>query len=264
MKWTRCKHFIFSVLFFLFLPLLVFAQVNSFPNVDEYFSKKEKATFERALEYQNAFYKKIFPDSIVDLSEIEISVVTDVEDSRYTSMLTKAAGYYSSSYRELVIFKTEKFKNAFMQIAFHELSHALLHLYSGDQFELLPIWLNEGLAEYLRGMTYHSKKISHRKNDYLIARVKTLIELRDLDLVGFVNWEHPKFTKESFSQEGYGYAVGYCMTLFLINKNEKDTYSLFRSLIEENEPATEIFDSCYNGGFSKFEKDFIENYSNSK
>ena len=136
MKWTR----IFSILLFwlLFLPFLVFAQENYFPDVDEYFSKKEKATFERALESQNAFYKKIFPDIVVDLSEIEISVVTDAKDYKYKSMQKKVAGYYSSSYRELVIFKTEKFKHAFMQIMFHELSHALLHLYSGDQFDRIP------------------------------------------------------------------------------------------------------------------------------
>jgi len=145
-----------------------------------------------------------------------------------------------------------------MKTVFHELSHALQHLYSGEQFNRNPPWLNEGLAVYLSEMTYHSKKNVHKKSDYLIARVKTLIELRDLDLVSFVNWEHPKFTRTSFSQDGYGYAVGYCMTLFLMNKNEKNAYALFRSLIEENKPTTEIFDNYYEGGFSQFEKDFFD------
>ena len=261
MKRTKVKHLIFISLFILFLPLLVFAQNNSFPEIDKYFSIKEKAIFEHALEYQNAFYNKIFPDVNVDLSEIKISVITDVKyfgDLAVLPVIKKSSGFYSPVDRELVIIKTEKMKHAFMETAIHELSHALLHLYSEFQFNHIPPWLNEGIAVYLSGMSYSSKKMVHKKNDYLIARVKTLIELRDLDLASFVNWGHQKFTKESFSQEGYGYAVGYCIVLFLMKKDEKYAYTLFRSLIEKSDkPTTEIFDNYYDGGFSKFEKDFI-------
>jgi len=239
----------------------VFAQEKSFSDIDKYFSKKEKASFERALEYQNAFCHKIFPDTIVDISKIQISVITDIKEFGNIVIQKKTSGYYSSFDRKLVICKDDKFKNTLMKTTFHELSHALLHLYSGDRFDHIPPWLNEGLAEYLEGMTYSSKNITHHKSAYLIARVKTLIELRDLDLADFVDWEQQKFIKESFSQDGYGYAVGYCMVLFLMNKYEKDAYSLFRSLIDKNKASTEIFDIHYKGGFSQFEKDFFIHYS---
>jgi uncharacterized protein YjaZ len=261
MKWIKRKNIIFCGLIVLFFPLPVFAQGKNFPDIDKYFSKKEKETFEYALEYQNAFFTKIFPDTIVGFSEIQISVTTDVKELGDILLQKKASGYYSSSDRKLVIFKTEKFKNTFLKTTFHELNHALLHRYSGFQFNLVPPWLVEGLAEYLAGMSYGSKKNIHKTNDYLIVRIKTLIELRDLDLVDCVNWEHSKFTKESFSQDGYGYAVGYCIVLFLMKKDEKFAYSLFRSLIEENMSTTEVFDKYYKGGFSQFVKDFITNYS---
>ena len=254
------EKFIFNVLFVLFLPLIVFAQEKNFPDIDKYFSKKEKATFDCALEYQNVFYNKIFPEVIVDFSEIQISVIGEFSN---ILLQKKSSGYYSSFYRELVIFKAPQYKNTFMRTTFHELSHALLHLYSGDQFDHIPPWLNEGLADYLAGMTYSSKKIIHKKNNYRITRLKTLIELRDLDLADFANWNHQKFTKESFSQEGYGYAVGYCMVCFLINKEEKDIYSLFRLLIEKDndKSTTEIFDNHYEGGFLQFQRDFFDFYS---
>ena len=258
MKSVECKYHIYSFFIVSLIHLLVFAQENNFPDIDEYFSKKEKAIFERALEYQTAFYKNILPDSIVDLSEIQVSVITNIKEYGTNILIQKkTSGYYSTADRELVICKDEKYKNTFMKTAFHELSHALLHLYSGTQFYLIPPWLNEGLADYLKGMTYHSKKIIHKKDAYMIARVKTLIELRDFDFVDFVNWDYKRFSKESFSQEASGYAVGYCMVLFLMNKDEKEAYTLFRSLIEEQKPTSEIFDTYYQGGFFQFEKDFF-------
>ena len=261
MKQTKFNHKIFSAFLVLFMPLFVFAQEPPFSDIGKYFSKKEKEIFENAWKYQSTFYKQIFPDIIVDFSEIKISVVTDVKNFGNVIMQKKASGYYSSLKRKLVILKTEKNKQTFMKTTFHELSHALQHLYSGDRYDQNPPWLNEGLAVYLAGMTYHSKKTIHKKDNYLIDRVKTLIELRDLDLVNFVNWDHPKFTKESFSQDAYGYAVGYCIVLFLMNNDEKDVFSLFRSLIENRDkPSTEIFDKYYEGGFLQFEKDFVKNY----
>jgi len=255
------KYLIIIFITTLFLPFSVLAQEKQIHDIGEYFSKKEKAIFEHALEYQDAFFNKIFPAVTVDFSEISISVVTDIKDDEMKHMQKKSSGYYSSFDRELVILKTEKLKHSFMETTFHELSHALLHLYSGSHFDQIHPWLNEGLAVYLARITYRSKKKIHKKNDYLIARVKTLIELHDLDIVGFVSWNHQKFTRESFSQEGYGYAVGYCMTLFLMNKDEKSAYSLFRSLIEDDMSTTEVFDKYYNGGFSQFEKDFIKFFS---
>jgi len=260
MKKIKSKYLIFNIL--IFLPSFILAQENIFSDINKYFSKKEKITFENALEYQNAFYKKILPDSVIDFSKINVSVITNERVYEFRSLIRKnSPGFYSSSERKLVIFKVEKTKNAFMKTIFHELSHAILHLYSDTVFYDIPSWLNEGLADYLEEMTYNSKKIVHKENTHWIARVKTLIELRDFDFVDFVDWDYQRFSKESFSQEGYGYAVGYCMVLFLMKKDEIAAYSLFRSLIEEQKSTTEIFDKYYKGGFSQFEKDFIKEYS---
>ena len=256
------KQNIKYLVFLMFSPLLAFAQVENVNGIDKYFSKNEKTAFERALVHQNTFYNRIFPDLVVDFSELQIFVTNDVNELGNIIIQKKISGYYSSSDRKLVICKTEKFKDTYLQTAFHELSHALLHLYSDDRFDQIHPWLNEGLASYLQEMTYRSKKITHKKNNYMIARVQTLLSMRDIDLVDFVNWNHQRFAKESFSQEGYGYAVSYCMALLLMtNKDEKSTYSLFRILIEEDISTIEAFDKYYEGGFSQFEKDFVNTYS---
>ena len=258
MKTAHGKLRINSILTALFIPLFMFAQENNFPDIEKYFSKKEKATFWRAWEHQDEFYQKIFLYEMEPLSGIQISVIKDAKEYGIFLIKKNIAGYYSPSERRLVICKDEKYKNSSLKTMQHELSHAMLHFYSGSLFFHIPPWLNEGLAKYLEGMIYGSKNYKHKKDQYLIARVKTLIELRDFDFADFVNLDQEKFYNKSLSQEGYGYAVGYCMVLFLLNKDEQAAFSLFRSLIEELKPTTEIFDEYYIGGFSKFEKDFID------
>jgi hypothetical protein len=138
------------------------------------------------------------------------------------------------------------------------LSHAFLHLHSGDKN--IPAWMNEGLAVYIQEMSFNKKKIKQRINTQSIARVKTLIEIKDIDLSEFVNWNYQKFSAESFSQEGYGYAVGYCMVLFLMQYDEDKSITIFRNLIGE-QTTVEVFNDHYTGGFAQFEKDFMEYFS---
>jgi hypothetical protein len=171
----------------------------------------------------------------------------------------QSSGFYSPSRRELVVCKDKRFKNTFLKTCFHELSHAFLHLHAGDKY--IPAWFNEGLAVYLEKMTFSSKKIRHQTDSYMLTRVKTLIELREVDLAEFVKWDYSKFAKESFSQENFGYAIGYCMVLLLMRQqNEAQVFTIFRNLIGTTS-TIDVFDKYYEGGFAKFEKDFIAYFS---
>ena len=256
MKQLKSKYLIFSILFVWLFTLSAVSQTYDTTDIDKHFSKKEKALFELAINYQKAFYNKFYTDTLVDFSEIKIKIL-----AFYDNYAGQIVGGYSPFSKTLMIRKDKKTENSYMKTAYHELSHALLHLYSGCQFFFIPSWLNEGLADYLEDMTYNSKKIVHKKNEYLIARVKTLIELRDFDFADFATWDYERFSRESLTQEHFGYAVGYCMVFFLINKDEKTAYSFFNALLKENTPTIEFFDENYTGGFSQFEKDFIKYYS---
>jgi hypothetical protein len=259
------KRSIFNIL----LLLLSFASVCAQENVviqdpERYFSKKEKQTFERAINYEAAFYNRIFPDKKIDFSDIKCTVVPNhMEYMLYLQKLGAAThrnspGIYFTTTHELVICSDKKFKGSFVKISCHELSHAFLHLHSGDKN--IPAWMNEGLAVYLQEMSFNKKKIKQHINTQSIARVKTLIELKDIDLSEFVSWNYQKFSAESFSQEGYGYAVGYCMVLLLMQYDEDNAITIFRNLIGE-QTTIEVFNDYYTGGFTQFEKDFMEYFS---
>jgi hypothetical protein len=126
-----------------------------------------------------------------------------------------------------------------------------------SELRYVPAWLNEGLAVYLQAMTYDKKEVKHVRDNRYVARVLTLIELKDLNLREFVNWNYRKFSAESFSQEGYGYAVGYCMVTFLMQHDEEKAITIFRNLVGY-QTTEEVFDQHYTGGFGQFEEDFLK------
>jgi hypothetical protein len=228
---------------------------------EKHFSKKDKRIFERAVNYEAAFYSRIFPDKKVNFSDIKFTVIPD--QITYAAYIKKSggavhvnsAGVYFPSTRELVVCTSKKFRGGFVGVLCHELSHAFLHTHSGDRNS--PAWLNEGLAVYLQEMAFEKKKITHRINHRFVVRVKTLIELKDLNLSDFVTWDYRKFSTESFAQEGYGYAVGYCIAFFLMQRDEDNAITIFRNLIDR-QSSKEVFDDYYTGGFAQFEKDFME------
>lgn len=231
---------------------------------DKCFSKKEKQIFERAVNYESAFYNRIFPGKRIDFSDLKFTVVPDqITFGIYLNQIGGASrknspGVYFPGLRELVVCTDKKNKQNFIKISCHELSHAFLHLHSENK--TIPAWLNEGLAVYLQEMTFDKKTIKQRANSHFISRVKTLIELKDLNLSDFVNWSYSKFSNESFSQEGYGYAICYCMVLFMMEKDEENAITIFRNSIG-TQTSLEVFNNYYTGGFMQFEKDFVAYWS---
>ena len=227
---------------------------------ENYFSKKEKQTFEKAVNYEAMFYNRIFQDKRVDFSDVKFTVIPDqISYSYYIKeaggpVRLNSPGVYITTRNELVVCMDKKFREGFIGILCHELSHAILHNHSGNKN--IPAWLNEGLAVYLEEMTYDKKVVKHEKNSLYVARVLTLIELKDLNLHDFVSWDYRRFSSESFSQEGYGYAVGYCMVYFLLQLNEEKAFTIFRNLIG-TQSTEEVFNQYYAGGFRQFEEDFM-------
>jgi len=253
---------ILYVVFLLFTLAGIQAQETyKIQDPENYFSKKEKQTFEKAVNYEAMFYNRIFQDKRVDFTDIKFTVIPDHISYYYYikeaggSVHLNSPGVYITTRNELVVCMAKKFREGLIGILCHELSHAFIHNHSGDKN--IPAWFNEGLAVYLEDMTYDKTVVKHVKNSHYVARVLTLIELKDLNLREFVSWDYRRFSTESFSQEGYGYAVGYCMVNYLLQLDEELAFTIFRNLIG-TQSTEEVFDQYYTGGFRQFEEDFMK------
>ena len=236
-------------------------QMTSITDTDKTLNKNEQKNLERMIEYEIGFFNRIFLDKPYIKLDAEIIVF-----SNYAAYLAyqheigktvriRSAGFYSGEKRQIVICK-DQFEKSFLNTCYHELSHFFL----AERTIYAPIWLNEGIATYMDGVKISSKDIKHEIGRYFVSRVKTGIQLRDINLREFVSWSGREFSEVSFSHDGYGYAIAHCM-IYLMMDNEEVAFNIMRAICNDKATTIEAFDLHYAGGFDQFEKDFSNRYS---
>lgn len=247
----------------LVLPLLLLICCNvsgqyAIKDDSKVLTAKERGVLEKAIDYQIDFYSNILPDSVViKKTDVSLNIYTDYasfllyQKEQMGRTLIHSKAFYSSKNKEAVVCK-DKNEERFLESCYHELSHFFVNTY----FKSIPVWANEGLAVYFENVNISNKGIKHRKVNRYRTRVKTMIDTRDIDLKDFVTWTGKKFTEVSFSHDSYGYALGYSMILFLMEKDKDFVVKLLQQLNDKKSSA-EAIDSFYEGGFDAFEKDFL-------
>ena len=245
------------VFLFLFLcyGINLFSQ-HSIKDEESVLTKKELESLQKVIDYQLEFYNKAFPDSAMKKSSVKLNVFNNYIDylvyqkEQFGDIRHRSSGYYFPKNKEVVVCK-DKFEWYFLNSCYHELSHFFLRsrIYNA-QYD----WLNEGLAVYFENIEV-SKSIKHKRDIYWLARMKTMLELKDFNLKDFIDWSREKFYDISLTHDGYGYALGYCMVSFLMQKEE--TMIAVINNIYKGKSNYEALDNAYEGGFAAFEKDFI-------
>jgi len=244
-----------AVFLFLFLcyGVNLFSQY-SINDEESVMTKKELESLQKAIDYQLEFYNKAFPDGMMDRSSVNMHIFSNyvnylIYQKEHGVNAIKAMGFYSPIKKEAVVCKDKNEKH-FLKTCYHELSHFFIQNY----MDMPPVWLNEGLATYFESIKI-SKSMKPERNIYLTARVKTMIELKDIDLKDFISWDHQKFYHISFTQDSYGYALAYCMTSLLM-QHETTMIAVINN-IYKGKSSYEALDNSYEGGFAVFEKDFM-------
>jgi len=248
------KLLLFSL--FLILSFNIFAQY-SITDSAKILTNKEIKYIEKVIEYQLSFYKKVFPKENIQPSDVKLHIYTDItaylmmQKELYGSVRIGLGGFYSRKNKEAVVCKDKKEKT-FLHTCYHELSHFFTNTY----FEAIPIWLNEGLAVYFASLKVSDKNVQPQENHRCTARVKTMIDIRDINIKDFMTWSHPKFKKMAATHDSYGYALGYSIVNFLMKKDPDFLVSYIR-LLKEGKSSEEAMEKLYTGGFIQFEKDFL-------
>lgn len=245
------------ILFVLLIPYTTKAQY-SITDDDKTLNKKEMRELESVIDAQKKFYNKVLSGRSIEDNEVKLKIYTNYgnyliyQKENMDQTLHRSMGFYSHKNKEAVVCK-DKNEKRFLSVCYHELSHFFINTY----FKSIPLWMNEGLAVYFGRAKVSSKNISYPKDKYFMGRVKTMIETRDIDLKDFLAWDRNKFYRQSFSHDNYGYALGYAITLFLMEKGENHVIN-FIQCFNNGKTGTEAFDSLYEGGFNQFEIDFFE------
>ncbi len=127
--------------------------------------------------------------------------------------VTGAAAYFSPSQNELVCYKTvDQGRRKTFHILYHEASHQYLHLYMGGDVDI-PIWLNEGVAEYFYGGEFTSDgKFRIEENKDRILDIKEAIrQNRHVPLAKLFAYTQAQY----YADAQLCYAEGWSLAYFL-------------------------------------------------
>jgi len=249
------------VLFLTFCVVLSAQNPYSIDDRENVLSKKERQLLENMIDYELTFFNKLSPSEKMTSSDVKMTIFQNYsayilyQKQVMGAILYRSLAFYSPENKEVVVCK-KKEDDHFMEACYHELSHFFMH----SRIASPPSWIDEGLATYFGNCKVSSKEVKPQQNEYFTGRLKTMIEMKDINLQDFITWKTAKFNQASSTQDGYGYAIAHCMISYLSQKNENLTINIIQAIMQ-NKSSEEAFDTCYTGGFSQFEKDFIACYS---
>lgn len=249
----------YCIFFLLFINAycLITAQQHKITDIDNTLSKKELIALDQVIAYQIKFYNKVLSNDSIQAKDVKLRIFSNYAEyityQKETSKTLRpnSMGFYSSKNKEAVVCK-DKIPDRFLNVCYHELSHFFVNTYLG----VIPVWINEGLAVYFES-TKAGRNPKHIQNQRMINRVKTMIDINDIDLVNFISWDRDLFYKKSFSHESYGYALGYGIISFFIKKDETAVINLIHQILN-GENCYNAIDNLYEGGFENFKKDFFQ------
>ncbi len=157
-----------------------------------------------------------------------------------------AAAYFSPMQDELVAYKTtDQGKDKTFHILYHEASHQYLHLYMGREVDL-PIWLNEGVAEFFYGGEFKPDgSFLIEENKDRISDIKEAIRTGAyVPLKDIFQYTQAQY----YSNAGVCYAEGWAIAYFLWRtKDEKYAgrldkyYDVLKSSGDKNEAHQAAF-----------------------
>ncbi len=249
------KQIISIIFFVMFVMIVSQAQVIVFENLEQPISEKDSLKIDRIIRYQKDFYSQIVP---IDSVQLKLRLFANKEAYRaYIHShkvsglsLKHSGGMYITKTKELLVPKVKE--RSFLNVVYHEMSHHLLR-------EILlepPKWLDEGLAKYFEHIQIGKNKITHKMEGNEIGHIKSLLEMKEINLKEFISSKGKDFFKESVTNENYSYKVAHAIVYFLII-NDSAQFKQMIIAIKNGTPSYDAINTTYTGGFSQFETDFV-------
>src|SRR5579864_6098283 len=166
----------------------------------------------------------------------------------------KPAGLFSHGWeKQFAVVRLDEMSPEAYEVVYHEYAHTLLHL----NLRWLPVWLDEGLAEFYAGTRFEQNKL------YIGAPVPRAIELRFKPLIPIgtliaVTQASPYYHDEDKVQMFY--AESWALTHFLMFSPAMDQGKRFRqfiTLLDQGVEQKKAFQDAI-GDFKLIDKDLVD------
>lgn len=210
------------------------------------------------LEQFREVFSRLFTTLNVD-SPVPTTVIVFKNEGSYRPFKPTAntAGYFQSgsdvNYITLKLVKELNSEQDPFTVIFHEFTHLLVRNTSGN----VPIWFNEGLAEYYStfSITDDQKVVMGRPiaSHVYLLREKNMLPLRALFQV---DQESPYYNESD--KQSIFYAESWALMHYLILGNEGQRATQldkFRELLSANVPMEQAFQQAFAMSFESMEKE---------
>jgi len=257
MKMKRC----ISLLAVVFIVSNLWGQHFVFENLGIPISKRDSAQIVTMIHYQMDFYNKIYP---IDSAHVRLKIFDD--STKYiiarnntiipvTAGIGVMSGFFSHRDSIAYVWRPHQRRNEQLPLIYHEIAHYFTHLLFPGKYQ--PKWLNEGLSRYFQYSERTRRKGTiHHLDSYTRRQIKTMIELKTLDLNNVMRLSHNFFLRTQTNNQSIVGTVAHGMVYFLIEEN----FNQFKAMVLEiknGKSSFEAIDATYPGGFVQFEADFM-------
>lgn len=172
---------------------------------------------------------------------------------RVSNLRGDFAGFYSPRNQEIATYRNS---NRWMQTLIHEAAHHLMHL----GYPACPIWLNEGMAEFISTGYVRGSRIVFRPRKGWLSDVGKWRRLGQLpNLEDFFETSYSEFNHMSIRTQGSrSYAIAYSLVYYLMSsaKNREILSDALRDARQGEETIEDALDDHYPGGLSRLEYDW--------
>lgn len=240
----------------LFLATPLSAQTIQFDEKVESLSPDERMRITRVIQKALDYHANHFelPDTIT-LKLLLFANRQDYLEHQYqhSNLRGNFAGFYSPSRQEIASYR-DTFQ--WLQTVIHEAAHHLMFL----GFPQCPIWLNEGMAEFIStGYVRGSRIVFRPRKGWLrdVGKWRRLGQLPNLD--DFFATSHEEFNHMSVRTQGSrSYAIAYALVFFLMSTPENRTVlsDALREARKGDGTIEAALENHYPGGLSRLEYDW--------
>jgi len=190
-------------------------------------------------------------DDYANFARTNFSGFESVELSQNISNL---AGYFSFRNNEVITWR-QRDPTYFANNILHECSHAIMH----QQFRVLPIWLDEGCAEYFSFPAFMRSTNAQERLEWNWFELKKWLDENSLpDLKTFLNLPPTEFRAQDQART---YPISWSLFQFLASTPENRAVMNKMILQFQNQNPFDhdcavLLEKDYPGGVAKLEKDW--------
>lgn len=240
--------------------------------LDKEFADNLTDRLESAMDKYMSIFK--YPKSPRDFPVMTVKILENYKEFIRYGGTAGAAAYYSPLTQELVCYQSDETVlmspetgeialvadepgEITFHIIYHEGFHEYLFCYINDEtiFTEIPIWLNEGMAEYFFAGNFEKRKLNIGMNTLRLISIKEAVKRNDY--VPFQKFFQMS-QKEYYDNASVCYAQGWAVCYFLLTSPNKNYNKIPKELMDSLKD-TKSYQKAFLKAFDKIDIYSLEN-----